>query len=149
MVCNKADRQTGNKVMINISDVVKSWPVDEAGWSISTGTNFCELGNKVKLGDGVKLGNGVKLGDWVKLGSWVKLGDGCTYARDLGVQSGYRHVLAVINGEIKFVGGCHTFSFAEARQYWKGKLDRVETLLAVDFAEKLAAVIPETKDLPH
>ena len=53
--------------MINISDVVKSWPVDEKGWSISTGTDFCGLGNKVKLGSRVKLGDGVTLGDWVHI----------------------------------------------------------------------------------
>ena len=140
---------------MNISEVVKSWEVVDS-WSIApSGIPWCSEGNHVKLGDYVSLdncvslyncvtlGNYVILGDYVRLGDRVTLGDHVTFARDLGIQGGYRHVLVIHEGKLKFVGGCHTFTFPEAREYWKDKPDRLETLLAVDFAEKLAKMIPE------
>lgn len=103
-----------------------------------------KLGHGAVIGDRVLLSKGVKLGDNVNLGNSISIVSGTTFARDLGVQSNYRHALTIVDGELRFVGGCHTFSFAEARKYWAGKHNRIETLAAIDFAETLAKLIPET-----
>jgi len=121
--------------MINASYEVENWEMDSEGFRVSPGVGWCLKGNRVKIGEGVRLGN------WVTLGDGVIIPENTTFARDLGIQSGYRHVLIIQNGEWKFVGGCHVFTFSEAREYWRGKPNRVETLAAVDFAETLAKLI--------
>ena len=41
------------------------------------------------------------------------------------------------------VAGCHTFTLAQAREYWADKPERVQALAVVDFAEALVQLDPE------
>ena len=36
--------------MINISEIVATWPVDADGWSISPGVDWCPAGYRVRVG---------------------------------------------------------------------------------------------------
>ena len=42
------------------------------------------------------------------------------------------------DGVLMIRGGCHSFSMAEAREYWTGKEDRKEILIALDYIEAIA-----------
>lgn len=101
--------------------------------------NYVKLGNNTSIGRRIILADGIHIGSDTQLGIVLKLQNTVIFAMDLGVQSGYRHTLIQLdNDTFWFVGGCHIFRYKEAKRYWKGKENRKDTLLALEFAKIIA-----------
>jgi hypothetical protein len=133
--------------MINASEIVKSWPVNGYGWSVSPGVPWCAVGDWVRLGDRVTLGDRVRLGDGVTLGDGVRLGDGVNvpkgqHAVDLGVSDGYRKVLVMVDGDPWISAGCRWFTLADAIDHWSyHKKDRRATKAQMVYAQALVDIL--------
>jgi NDP-sugar pyrophosphorylase family protein len=154
---------------INISNIIKTWPVVD-GWSIApsglswiqkglrvkagngcrlgdgcTLGNGCRLGNYCTLGDVCRLGNGCRLGDVCRLGNGCTLGDGCTNPIDLGVADGYRKCLAYVDG-VPYIGaGCRWFSLDDAVAHWSNHdEDRRATQAQMRYAQELVRINKES-----
>lgn len=111
------------------------------------------LGAHCKVATNARVGAAVVIGPYCALGfsaiipansligPHARIPAFCRFLADLGVQSGYRHVLVEHPDDgVLFVGGRHAFTLDHARAYWAGKPDREETMLAVNFAEQLLAL---------
>ena len=146
--------------MINISEIVATWPKDENGWSISPGVEWCAAGNHIRCGFGVVLGNGARVGDYASVGNFASVGNDARvgdYARsilaDLGAEQGRgygRAAYIAANGAVRISAGCRDFSIAEARAHW-GAADYPdrkrgdEYLALIDYVERLAEINGATK----
>ena len=122
--------------MINISEIVSEWE-EVNGWRVSPGMPWCDKGNRVKIGSGVEIGNRVVIG------SCAIVPADSEFLHDLGFIDEHRASLCRLGGEYIFCGGCRHWSFADAREYLKGRDDRRMALAAVDYAEALSKIIED------
>ena len=91
--------------MINISEIVATWPVID-GWSISPGVGWCEKGNRVVVGDrcvlgyesriesdvvvgyDTRIGRGLSVGRGVRIGKLCSIGDGAMLYENVSLGNG-------------------------------------------------------------
>ena len=74
--------------MINISEIVATWPVVD-GWSISPGVEWCTKGCKVKAGADCKAGDGFQVGNGFRAGDGFFAGDGFRVGNDFRAGDGF------------------------------------------------------------
>ena len=149
--------------MINLSTEIASWAIDEDGWSISPGVEWCTKGHRVRVGvqctagdyftaddyfavgDHFKAGDHFKSGDCFKSGNYFTAGD-CFTAGDratgiacLGFADWYWKSLSAVDGVAYIGAGCRWFTLAEAIRHWTNhEEDRRATMALMQAAKALA-----------
>ena len=146
--------------MLNISNIIKTWPKNEYGWSNApSGLTWIQEGNWIKCGDNVEIGNDTKIGNFTEIGDFTEIGnfttigngtnlgtcskvlDNSTECIDLGFYDGYRKVLCLVQGQARIASGCRDFSISEALEHWGNhEKDRKMTFACIKFAKELAEI---------
>ena len=115
--------------MINVSEIVKSWPVVD-GWSIAPEGNDFRAGNGFRVGDDFWAGNDF----------WT--GNGAIGLGILGFADGYWKSMSLV-GNVAYIGaGFRWFTLAEATPHWENHDEnRDETLLLMEDAKAIADLL--------